>query len=108
MTIRNERYPELGDNNLGRCWTCGSDCPNGECPRDCQESGPSYTVDGKPMPPVWVAMSHELGTTRWLSSDRGMRSSIEYWTGYYQEKLPERQPALTHLQNRLRELGLDA
>ena len=107
MVVRNERYPSLGDNTQGLCYTCGSDCVDGQCPRECNENGPVRTMDGEHlMPHTWVQMSQELGTTRWFSSDESMRSTIEYWTGYFQEQLPERQPALTHMQNKMRELGL--
>jgi hypothetical protein len=105
MTIRNQRYPNLRDNTQGRCFTCGSDCPDGQCPRDCDQNGPRLTVDGKPMLDTWRLMSQELGATRWFSNDEGMRSEIEFWTAYLQ-KQPERQPALKHLQDKLKELGL--
>jgi len=105
MVIRNRRYPDLGSNYLGRCYTCGSDCPDGQCPRQCNENGPVLTVDGKPMLAAWVALSHELGSTTWFSSDASMHSAIDYWTGYFQQQ-PERVVALTHLQDKMKEYGI--
>jgi hypothetical protein len=105
MHIRNQRYPDLGSNNFGRCFTCGSDCPNGECPRDCDQNGPKLTIDGKPMPPAWVALSHEMGHRTWFGSDENVRHWAAYWLEYL-GALPERAVGLKLLQDRLKEYNV--
>jgi len=45
-TIRDMYYPEEQEN---RCYTCGSDLRNGECPRECNEFGPKLDINLQPM-----------------------------------------------------------
>lgn len=105
--MRNYRYPNLGDNPRNLCETCGSIRLNGTCMRSCNENGPTISLDGRRMKPEWVAMSNELGTTKWFGSDQDMYTAIEYWTTYFQAQA-ERVVALNHMRETMRRYNISA